>query len=136
MNADFYRGTIASVLQVLKDSGGRLLLIDLTEGRELSGGSDGGGGDAVAVARAFVAEVCGLIDAESVDAQARAAEALLAVLREAKEAGVVGSVSPALASALAEVRACVVGLWWVCWCGEMLDGRGRSSFRGDGTFTT
>ncbi len=61
-----------------------------------------GAGAAAAVARAFVAEVCSLIDGDSAAAQTRAAEAVLDVLREAREAG--RRVDPALAQALAEVR--------------------------------
>jgi hypothetical protein len=53
------------------------------------------------VARAFVAEVCSLIEGDSAQAQARAAEALLGVLREARAAG--RQVNPALAAALVEV---------------------------------
>lgn len=96
---------------MLKDSGGRLLLIDLTEGRELSS-HIGTAANEAAVARAFVAEVCGFIDADSAEAQRRAADALLAVLRETRDTRENGriSVSPALLTAVAEVGrlACVL----------------------------
>jgi hypothetical protein len=61
-----------------------------------------GAGAAAAVARAFVAEVCSLIDGDSAATQTRAAEALLDVVREAKAEG--RRVNPALARALSEVR--------------------------------
>jgi hypothetical protein len=73
----------------------QLLLIDLTEGRVLAQDETG------AEARAFVAEVCSFIAADDGGAaQARAAQALLEVLREARRQGV--PVPPALAQALAE----------------------------------
>lgn len=96
---------ISNPIQVLKGSDGRLLLIDLTEGKEL-----GAGAAAAAEARAFVAEVCSFIDADSPAAQTRAAEALRDVLRDARRDG--GAVvHPALAAALAEVRG--VEIWFV-----------------------
>lgn len=73
----------------------QLLLIDLTEGRVLTQDETG------VEARAFVAEVCSFIAVDDGGAaQARAAQALLEVLREARRQGV--PVPPALAQALAE----------------------------------